>query len=322
MQPCSTRCYGASKGSRPGCRSSTRRSRHRLAPHGAAGPTDLGHLPVVGECARRRPSRPPSPASWWTPGGPAGTSSPRIRRRRRERAARHPLEPAWQVFADDGYGATHVSTRTHRILWSGWARTAHAQRRLGVRMNLDAYISGSALKRPDGRWPHGHLIGSGLPLRLGPGSRHARRLLPATDADRRRTPGRVFGGIARPDRGTRGPRRDAEIVRQATGRTPPPCAASSMPTASSAPPRVRAAEMLLDGTLAACRAAGVPVWTAARWPPFSMRGARSPARPGRMWSPAGASRLVRRRIGAAMAPGAGVLLPATVDGRALARRDR
>ena len=76
------------------------------------------------------------------------------------------FERAWQVFADEGYGVRHLSTRTHRILWSGWAKTAQAQRRLGVRMNLDAYNYGPALRSPDGRWAHGHLIGSGLPLRF------------------------------------------------------------------------------------------------------------------------------------------------------------
>ena len=58
-----------------------------------------------------------------------------------------------------------------------------------------------------------------------------------------------------------------------------------MPTASSVDPaRVRAAEVLLDGTLAACRQAGVPILAAAAWLAF-LDGRRATACPDRTWNP-------------------------------------
>lgn len=72
----------------------------------------------------------------------------------------------WEEFTGRGYGPVSPTVRTHRVLWTGWAETARLQASYGIRMNLDFYHVGPALQKPNGEWPHGHLTGSGRPMRF------------------------------------------------------------------------------------------------------------------------------------------------------------
>lgn len=70
----------------------------------------------------------------------------------------------WNTFIKLGYGPAEPTVRTHRVLWSGWVETARVQAQYGLRMSLDHYHSGPLMRRADGRWVHGYLTGSGLPM--------------------------------------------------------------------------------------------------------------------------------------------------------------
>ncbi|MBL8058817.1 MAG: hypothetical protein JNK29_19080 [Anaerolineales bacterium] len=72
----------------------------------------------------------------------------------------------WTRFHLLGYGPVSATTRTHRILWQGWAETARVQAAFGIGLNLDYYHVGPAFLRPDGTPAFGHLTGSGLPLKF------------------------------------------------------------------------------------------------------------------------------------------------------------
>lgn len=72
----------------------------------------------------------------------------------------------WNHFLKLGYGPVSPTVRTHRILWKGWVETARVQARYGIRMNLDYYHVGPALRNAHGEWVYGHMTGSGLPLRF------------------------------------------------------------------------------------------------------------------------------------------------------------
>ncbi|MBL8058067.1 MAG: hypothetical protein JNK29_15285 [Anaerolineales bacterium] len=80
------------------------------------------------------------------------------------------LEAGWQTywreFTGLGYGPLSPTTRTHRILWTGWVETALVQAAYGIRMNLDYYHNGPAFQKPDGEWVFGHYTGSGLPAKF------------------------------------------------------------------------------------------------------------------------------------------------------------
>lgn len=226
------------------------------------------------------------------------------------------LAAAWQAFDDDGYGRAHLSTRTHKILWTGWVETARAQRDLGVRMNLDAYHLGPSLRRADGRWAHGHVIGSGLPLRF-------------VDPQ-----GQVIDCYQQPTqivdehlvavfRGLEGlSAEDAVavvdgIVADAVTRAPAAlCGQFHADGFVGAPERVRAAEILLDGTLAACQRHGVPVVTAAHWLAF-LDARRASSLESRAWDAESQTLSCALRIGDGTGAGVGVLLPAEVDGAPL-----
>ncbi|MGL4651606.1 MAG: twin-arginine translocation signal domain-containing protein, partial [Caldilineaceae bacterium] len=72
----------------------------------------------------------------------------------------------WQAFTGRGYGPVPPTTRTHAILWSGWTETARVQAGLGIGMNLDFYHYGPVAQRDDGTWAQGYLTGSGIPMRF------------------------------------------------------------------------------------------------------------------------------------------------------------
>lgn len=71
----------------------------------------------------------------------------------------------WEQFTGLGFG-TFDTTRTHRVLWHGWAETARVQASYGVGMNLDYYHVGPTFQRADGSWVFGYFTGSGLPMRF------------------------------------------------------------------------------------------------------------------------------------------------------------
>ncbi len=276
----------------------------------------LGRLPVVGD-AFLSDLGPPSPQlveSW---------------RARGHEFAPHPradegvdlesgLAQAWKEFDDDGYGTAHLSVRTHKILWSGWVGTAQAQRRRGVRMNLDAYHLGPALRRADGGWAHGHVIGSGLPLRFVDES--------GALVDCYQQPTQIvdehlvgeFGGIENLSA--------EEAVQVATGiiqdaTTGAPAALCGQFHADGfvgTPARIRAAEILLDGTLAACRSAGVPVWTAERWTAF-LDARRAAVVTARAWQADSGRLTTSVALGPDLESGVSLLLPADLAGRTISR---
>jgi hypothetical protein len=274
----------------------------------------LGRLPVVGE-AFLSDLGPPSPQlvdSW---------------RARGHEFAPHPradegvdlesgLTQAWQEFDDDGYGTAHRSTRTHKILWSGWVGTAQAQRRRGVRMNLDAYHLGPALRRADGGWAHGHVIGSGLPLRFvdESGALVDCYQQPTQIVDEHMVG--VFGGIENlsPEDAVRVA--TALIADATTGAPAALCGQFHADGFVGTPERIRAAEILLDGTLAACRSAGVPVWTAERWIAF-LDARRAAVVTARAWQPDTGRLTTRLALGSDLDSGVSLLLPADVGGRVI-----
>lgn len=72
----------------------------------------------------------------------------------------------WKEFTGLGYGPVSPTTRTHRILWTGWAETARIQATYGVRMNLDYYHWGPSFRHEAGGWANGHFTGSGRPMKF------------------------------------------------------------------------------------------------------------------------------------------------------------
>jgi hypothetical protein len=72
----------------------------------------------------------------------------------------------WERFTGVGYGPVSPTTRVHRILWDGWAKSAHLQADYGFRMNLDYYHVGNAFQKKNGEWVYGHFNGSGLPMKF------------------------------------------------------------------------------------------------------------------------------------------------------------
>lgn len=72
----------------------------------------------------------------------------------------------WRNFTSRGYGPVSPTTRTHRILWTGWVETARLQAAYGVQMNLDYYLVGPIFQKEAGIWVYGHFTGSGLPMKF------------------------------------------------------------------------------------------------------------------------------------------------------------
>lgn len=72
----------------------------------------------------------------------------------------------WNEFTGLGYGPLSRTTRTHRVLWTGWAETARIQAAYGLRMNMDFYHWGPLFKNGRGEWVNGHMTGSGLPMKF------------------------------------------------------------------------------------------------------------------------------------------------------------
>lgn len=122
----------------------------------------LADLPAIGDIFE--PANPlPTPgdiARWRSQGHEFGMH-PYI-----EEGLEYGYHAYWTQFVKLGYGELVPTVRTHRVLWNGWVDNARIQARYGVRMNLDYYHIGSAVRRTNGEWVGGYLTGSGLPMRF------------------------------------------------------------------------------------------------------------------------------------------------------------
>ncbi len=119
-------------------------------------------LPLVGGAFPREAWLPtPSDIAAWREHGHEFSMHPYV-----EMGLEEGYNAYWNDFIKLGYGPTSPTVRTHRILWHGWVDNARVQARYGIRMNLDHYHVGSAVRRSDGTWTYGYLTGSGLPLKF------------------------------------------------------------------------------------------------------------------------------------------------------------
>lgn len=131
----------------------------RLVQRGRA---ELAGVPLVGSIVANNLSYP-------TPDDVAGW------RARGHEFGLHPyveegLEAGWEAYQKSflgfGYGPISPTTRTHRILWSGWVETARVQASHGIRMNMDYYHYGTAFQKASGEWVNGFFNASGLPMKF------------------------------------------------------------------------------------------------------------------------------------------------------------
>lgn len=119
-------------------------------------------LPVLGGLLRRDDPLPtPAHVAGWRARGHELGMHPYV-----EAGLEQGYSAYWNEFVKYGYGPLPPTVRTHRILWHGWVDNARIQARFGLRMNLDHYHSGSAVRSSDGTWLFGYLGGTGLPMRF------------------------------------------------------------------------------------------------------------------------------------------------------------
>lgn len=117
-------------------------------------------LPIIGHVFEERSGYPtPRLVEQWREHGHGFGLHPWV-----EQGVAHGYSHAWNDFVKHGYGPAAPTVRTHRVLWSGWVDTAKVQAQYGVRMNLDYYHAGPAMRRSDGGYVQGYLVGSGLPM--------------------------------------------------------------------------------------------------------------------------------------------------------------
>jgi hypothetical protein len=119
-------------------------------------------LPLIGD-ALANPYTPPTPsqvADWRARGHEFGLH-PYV-----DEDLKAGWHDYWKEFTGLDYGPVSPTVRTHRILWTGWVETARLQASYGIRLNLDYYHWGPAFCKETGEWVHGHLTGSGLPMKF------------------------------------------------------------------------------------------------------------------------------------------------------------
>lgn len=226
------------------------------------------------------------------------------------------LEAAWQRFADDGYGRNHTTVRTHQVLWEGWVDTPRAQRKLGVRMNLDAYALGQTIQRANGTWAHGHVIGSGIPARFvdEDGEVVDCYQQPTQIVDEQLLA--VTGGLEQLT-GAQALEVAVDLLTRAL-KGPPAALCGQFHADGFAPTLGRADEsgVLLDGALTAFRAANVPIWTAAHWLTF-LDARREASIDARVWDSDAQRLTCTIALPASLEPGIALLVPAARAGRHL-----
>lgn len=271
-----------------------------------------GDLPLVGRAAYSAAAPPPPRlVNDWRRRGHEFAPHPDV-----DRGLAGGLAAAWRRFDEDGYGTGHVTTRTHKVLWSGWAETARAQRAIGVRMNLDAYAVGPAMRAADGAWGHGHINGSGLPLRfVEPSGVVVDCYQQATQIVDEQWLGAFGGpeGLSGADAGALAARL---VASSASGPPVAWCAQFHADGFAADPFRASQSVALLEATLAACRRLRIPVLAAAQWLAF-LDARRATAIAERHWN--AATRTLTCAIDVGRVAGTlGLLVPATLGGAGIA----
>lgn len=124
--------------------------------------TEAIRLPLLGELLRHECSAPtPAQVADWRARGHEFAIHPYV-----EEGLENGWSQYWKEFTGLGYGPIPPTTRTHRVLWTGWVETARVQASHGIRMNLDYYQWGPTFQLKSGIWANGHFTGSGLPMRF------------------------------------------------------------------------------------------------------------------------------------------------------------
>lgn len=119
-------------------------------------------LPVIGKPLRKNYYHPlPDQVSAWRKRGHEFALHPFV-----EEGLEVGWEQYWEQFTGLGFGPVPPTVRTHQVLWQGWVETARLQATYGIRLNLDYYPYGPALKKENGEWAYGYLTGSGLAMKF------------------------------------------------------------------------------------------------------------------------------------------------------------
>ncbi len=176
----------------------------------------------------------------------------------------------WEQFTGLGFGS-FVTTRTHRVLWSGWTETARVQAGYGVGMNLDYYHVGPTFQRADGSWAFGYFTGSGLPMRFVNDDGRLLSIWQQTtqlvDEQLIAMPwGANFAGVD----GTEAIEIASHLVRTAARGAYAALGGQFHIDPFAVPgPWTEPAGIYLDGVLAACNDLNVPIQAAATWHEFT-----------------------------------------------------
>ena len=225
------------------------------------------------------------------------------------------LVNAWDRFEEDGYGTSHASTRTHAVLWKDWVSNPRSQRAYGVRMNLDVYQVGPVMRRSDGSWSHGHLVGSGFPARF---VEENGDVIDCYQQPTQVLDEQFLAAVGGPE-GLSGAGSAAVAAEQlANALTITPAALCGVFHIDSFVPAVgRGVEAgaFLDGMLAVFRNAGVPIWPVGRWLRF-LDGRRDTAVASRSWDAQQLRLSCVLAVSDAAAPGIEILVP-TILGNAV-----
>jgi hypothetical protein len=228
------------------------------------------------------------------------------------------LERAWEGFVDDGYGSVHASTRTHAVLWKDWVRNPKLQRLYGVRMNLDVYQVGPVMRRSDGTWSHGHLIGSGFPARF---VEEDGEVIDCYQQPTQVLDEQFLDIVGGPEElsGVQSAKVAGEQLAAAINDAPAAlCGVFHIDSFVPAVNRHVEAGPFLDGMLAVFRNAGVPMWPAGRWLRF-LDGRRATTVATRTWDAESRRLTCTVDVAAGTDPGLELLVPLTLGNAVLDR---
>lgn len=90
----------------------------------------------------------------------------------------HPYGPPEFTNLNNGYNTVNAwfasqfafpksrTARNHRVAWEGWTSAAEVAASYGISMDTSFYHWGGWLQKPDNSWPHGHITGSGQPMKF------------------------------------------------------------------------------------------------------------------------------------------------------------
>jgi hypothetical protein len=228
------------------------------------------------------------------------------------------LERAWEAFAEDGYGSSHASMRTHGVIWKDWVHNPKIQRAYGIRMNLDVYQIGPVMRRSDGTWSHGHLTGSGLPARF---VDENGELIDCYQQPTQLVDEQLMANQGGPERlsGAGSAAVGAEQASRAL-RGAPAVLCGVFHIESFVPVVGRSVEAgaFVDGMMTLFRKAGVPMWPAGRWLRF-LDGRRATVVSARTWDRDHRRLTCTLDVGAGTDPGLEVLVPMALGDAVLDR---